>query len=158
MSWIHFMVCACLSLTNALVVLHLVARRTDASEGSVQILTGSWRAGARQTHTLVDICGKRDHVKQNNKTDSNSVLFQTRTNAVLSICRVLVALVAEALEGAQAVDALSVPAHLPLEGAALVNVWWGSKGSLSFAAECDPPDHRGPCPFRISHPCSRCCA
>lgn len=57
-------VCVCVSLTYALVVLHLVAWRTDASEGSVQILTGSWRAGARQTHAFVDICGKRDDIKK----------------------------------------------------------------------------------------------
>lgn len=49
-------------------------------------------------------------------------VFHNRTNAVLPVCRVLVALVAEALEGSQSVDALPVPAHLPLEGAALVDV------------------------------------
>lgn len=49
-------------------------------------------------------------------------VFRTLTNAVLAVRRVLVALVAEALEGAQPVDALSVPADLPLEGAALVDV------------------------------------
>lgn len=42
-------------LTNTLVVLHLVSGRTDAAEGSVQILAGSRLAGARQRHTLVDI-------------------------------------------------------------------------------------------------------
>lgn len=43
-------------LTYALVVLHLIARRADAPEGSIQVLAGSRRAGTRQTHTLVDIC------------------------------------------------------------------------------------------------------
>lgn len=51
-------VCLCLSLTYTLVVLHLVAWRTDTSEGPIQILTSSWRAGAGQTHTLVDVCGE----------------------------------------------------------------------------------------------------
>lgn len=44
------------------------------------------------------------------------------TDAVLPVGGVLVALVAEALEGAQSVDALAVPAHLALQSAALVDV------------------------------------
>lgn len=43
-------------LTYTLVILHLIARRADAPEGSIQVLTGSRGAGTRQTHTLVDIC------------------------------------------------------------------------------------------------------
>lgn len=54
-------VCLRLSLTNTLVVLHLVAWRTDTSEGPIQILTSSWRASAGQTHTLVDVCGEWDN-------------------------------------------------------------------------------------------------
>lgn len=53
-------VCLRLSLTYTLVVLHLVAWGTDTSEGPIQILTSPWRAGARQTHTLVDVCGEWD--------------------------------------------------------------------------------------------------
>lgn len=52
----------CLCLTYTLVILHLIARGADTSEGSIQILTSSRRAGAGQTHTLIDICGKCDHV------------------------------------------------------------------------------------------------
>lgn len=44
------------------------------------------------------------------------------TDAVLPVGSVLVTLVAEALEGAQPVDTLSVPAHLALESAALIDV------------------------------------
>lgn len=43
-------------LTYTLVILHLIARRADAPEGSIQVLTGSRGAGTRQTHALVDIC------------------------------------------------------------------------------------------------------
>lgn len=53
-------VCVCLCLTYTLVILHLIARGADTSEGSVQILTSSWRAGAGHTHTLIDICGEWD--------------------------------------------------------------------------------------------------
>lgn len=42
-------------LTYALVVVHLVAGRADAPEGSVQVLTGSRRAGSRQAQALVDV-------------------------------------------------------------------------------------------------------
>lgn len=79
------------------------------------------------THSLISV-KNRGNVKKK-KTIQVSFLisntarvFHTRTNAVLPVCRVLVALVAEALEGAQSVDALTVPAHLPLEGAALVDI------------------------------------
>ncbi|KAF3834799.1 hypothetical protein F7725_027357, partial [Dissostichus mawsoni] len=42
---------------------------------------------------------------------------------ILPVRSVLVALVAETLEGPQPVDALPVPAHLTLQSAALVDVW-----------------------------------
>lgn len=54
-------VCVCSCLTYTLVILHFISRRTDTPEGSIQILTGSRRTGARQTHTLVDICEKQDN-------------------------------------------------------------------------------------------------
>ena len=44
------------------------------------------------------------------------------TNAVLPICSVFIALVADALEGAESVDALSIPAHLALQSGALIDV------------------------------------
>lgn len=54
--------CVCggvgLCLTYTLVIFHLIANRADTSERSIQILTSSRRAGARQTHTLIDICEK----------------------------------------------------------------------------------------------------
>ncbi|KAG7261183.1 hypothetical protein CRUP_013415 [Coryphaenoides rupestris] len=50
-----------------------------------------------------------------------SVLTADLTHAVLSVRRVFVALLTEALEGAQPVDAATVPAHLTLLGAALVD-------------------------------------
>lgn len=49
-------------LTYTLVVLHLVARRADAPEGSIQVLTGPRGAGTRQTHALVDICWNKGRV------------------------------------------------------------------------------------------------
>lgn len=82
----------------ALVILHLIARRADTSERSVQILTSSRRASAGQTHTLIDI------------------------DTVFPIRSILITLMAETLEGTESIDTLSVPAHLALEGTALVYV------------------------------------
>lgn len=82
----------------ALVILHLIARRADTSEGSIKILTSSWRASAGVTHTLIDI------------------------NTILPIRRILITLITETLEGTKSVDTLSVPAHLALEGAALIYI------------------------------------
>lgn len=83
---------------NTLVVLHSVAWGTDAAEGAHQILTGTRRAGARERHTLVYIC------------------------TVLIIRGELVALLAQALEGAQAVDALTMPADLTGQCSALIHI------------------------------------
>lgn len=47
---------------------------------------------------------------------------RTPTGTVLPIRRVLITLVAETLEGTESVDTLTVPAHLALDGAALVYV------------------------------------
>lgn len=52
----------CLCLTYTLVIFRLIARRTDTSEGSIHILTSSWRTSARQTQTLINICEKDDSV------------------------------------------------------------------------------------------------
>lgn len=68
------------------------------------------------------------------------------THAVLLIGRVLVALVAEALEGAQSVDALAVPAHLALQGAALVNVCEGQTPSATSPASPRPAPPPGAAP------------
>lgn len=53
------------------------------------------------------------------------------TNTVLPILSVLITLVAETLERAEAVDTLSVPAHLALEGAALIYVCKENTGRIS---------------------------
>lgn len=81
-----------------LVILHLIARRADTSERSIQILTSSRRASAGQTQTLIDI------------------------NTVFPILSILITLMAETLERTESIDTLSVPAHLALEGAALIYV------------------------------------
>lgn len=122
-------------LTYTLVILHLIARWADTSEGSIQILTSARRAGAGQTHAFIDICGEWDHVEtcvsicacQKKKTVLHQNLevihsFMRRTATVLPIRSVLVTLEAEALEGTLSVDTMSVPAHLALENAALVYV------------------------------------
>lgn len=46
----------------------------------------------------------------------------TPTNTVLPIRRILITLMTETLEGTKSVDALSIPAHLALVGAALIYV------------------------------------
>lgn len=53
----------CVYLTYTLVVLHLVARWADTSEGSIKILTSARGAGAGQTHAFIDICGEWDRVE-----------------------------------------------------------------------------------------------
>lgn len=82
----------------ALVILNFIARWTDASEGSIQVLAGSRGASARQTHTLIDV------------------------NTVFPIWCVFIAIQTETLEGAQTIDTVSIPANLTLEGTALINV------------------------------------
>lgn len=44
------------ALTDAVVVLHLVARGADAAEGALQVLAGARGAGPGQAHALVDVC------------------------------------------------------------------------------------------------------
>lgn len=82
----------------ALVILHFIAWRTDTSEGSIQVLAGSWRASTWQTHTLIDI------------------------DTVFPIWCVFIAIETETLERAQTIDTMSIPAHLTLQSAALINV------------------------------------
>lgn len=43
-------------ITDAVVVLHLVARGADTAEGALQVLAGARGAGPRQAHALVDVC------------------------------------------------------------------------------------------------------
>lgn len=143
-------------LTDTLVVLHLVAGRADAPEGAVQVLAGPRRAGAGQTHALVDICWKAGSLQKSASSQRERPCRRSSlTHAVLLVRRGLVALVAEALEGAQPVDALAVPAHLALESAALVHVCKGNPDSVSSLSRLAPPSGAG---ARPSHPCSRCCA
>lgn len=52
--------CVCLCLTYTLVILDLIARRTDTPEESIHILTSSRRTDAGQTETLIGICEKDD--------------------------------------------------------------------------------------------------
>lgn len=60
------------------------------------------------------------------------------TDAVLPVRSVLVTIVAEALEGAQSVDTLSVPAHLALEGAALIDVCKVNPENVSVPSRLGP--------------------
>lgn len=70
---------------------------------------------------------------------SNEICSTVRlTEAVLPVQSVLVTIVAEALEGAQSVDALSVPAHLALEGAALIDVCKVSPENVSVPSRLGP--------------------
>lgn len=147
-------------LTDTLVILHLVAGRADAPEGPIQVLTGSRRAGTREAHALVDICVTRDQLETVFSTcayvQNLFCSFRFRpTDAVLLVHGVLVTLVAEALEEAQSVDTLSVPAHLALESAALVDVCKAKPAAVSNLSGLGPPSGAG---VRPSHPCSRCCA
>lgn len=130
---LYVCVCVCLCLTYTLVILHLIARRADASKRSVQILTSSWRASAGQTHTLINICEKRE--KSENvcfcQTDCtvwkscsyfSCIINNSLTDTVFPIWSILITLMAETLEGTKSIDTLSIPAHLALEGTALIYV------------------------------------
>lgn len=100
----------------------------------------------RRTHSLTSV-GRRDEQfpPVNIKLNRLCAVSCRLTQAVLLVGRVLVTLVAEALEGAQAVDALPVPAHLPLEGAALVHVCKGSPDSVSGPSRPGPARLQGTC-------------
>lgn len=60
------------------------------------------------------------HIYINTPPSSNNSC--TPTNTVLPIRRILITLMTEALERTKSVDTLSVPAHLALEGTALIYV------------------------------------
>lgn len=77
---------------NAIVVLHFIPRGANAAEGALQVLASAWGAGPRQAHALIDVY------------------------TVLPIGSSVIALLAQALEGTDAVDALAVPTHLSQHG------------------------------------------
>lgn len=137
-----FFVCVCLCLTYTLVIFHLIARRTNTSERSIHVLTSSRRTSAGQTQALVDIC-------ENTTLCKSKIAYSCRlytytyptmlllyysftfnhwlTNTVLPIWRILITLMAETLEWTKFVDTLSIPAHLALEGTALIYVCMNMK-------------------------------
>lgn len=48
------------TLTDAMVILHLEARGTDAAEGALEVLAGAWQAGSHKAETLVGVCGEEE--------------------------------------------------------------------------------------------------
>lgn len=83
---------------NAIFASHFISRGADAPEGALQILTGPRRTGARKCDTLISI------------------------DTVFAVWSQFVTLVAQALEGADFIEAPPVSAHLAKKRAALVYV------------------------------------
>lgn len=61
-------------LTNTVLVLQLVTRRTDTAERAVQVLTRTRGAGAGVRHTLINVC------KQNNTLQTAPKTCKKNTN------------------------------------------------------------------------------
>lgn len=83
---------------DAVVVLYFIPRGANTAEGALQVLAGAGGAGPRQAHALIDVY------------------------TVLPVRGPVITLLAQALEGADAIDALTISTYLPHQGGTLINV------------------------------------